>query len=1151
MSRREEGMFQRVKSTKSSIKFLIVLILMALVLEGVPMQGVHGGVSSTANNLGNPDNSLNGADVNHSVGTPYKSQMEDSLVSQQVQSETAFSNLSWKTIGPTEIPNATGKGGPNASGKISAFALDPTNPEIMYAGGGPGPGNSGPYADSGAFKTTDGGKNWTRIDNGLMDTYVCSIWVDPSDPSILLLGTWFTGLYRSTDGGLNWTLVYSTQHVTSITYGNGEIYATSESGIISSSNGGLSWKLLEQTSQPASVVQYSSGILVAGTDGGQVVERNGTNGSWTTILNVNGYWVWSIAINSTDTSNIFVVEFYSYNSPNLYETKNGGKNWTLLTVGGWAAQYVAFSNDGKLLVGVDGALYDSSDSGTTFSQLPISVDVRIIVPLSGGSIFVGSDQGLFEGLNNGTQWKELSASISASLLYGLAISGSTMLTAVQDFSQIASFDGGGNWTQMWQNSPYGEGGMVYVNPENPELWYAFNNFGFFSSSDGGRTFSSTANMGVPEGPAQDSIAIDPENSNNVFVGTSTGVFLSHSGGIANSFFKTSWPFTNVTLVVVSSFSNDTIFVGTQNGSLFLSESGGSTWKLSLSPGGPTPLTLSIDPMNSSTLLVGFGATPPFGGIWISTNGGNTFSKDNTGLIAGDGIRPEESFVQQITFEPNSSIAAAATSYGIYISYAGGAWIKTANNLSTQLFTGVEWKSGYAYSSTFGEGIVRTVSPVTYSVNFEVAGPGLPSGDAWFVNVTGLPSSGPLTNRSYTLDLPNGAYSFTVNTATRSYISAPPYPNSTGSFSVNGSGVNESLSFLYAPYTVTFMESGLPSTSLWAVTLNGARTNSTSNEIVFFEPNGTYNYSIGLEPGFAPINASGTVTVNGKSLMVNVSFVEVLYNVTFMETGLPAGSNWSVGMENRVLSSKTDSITFEVPNGTYSFTAFTVNSYEAYPTNGNLTVNGSSVSEQIKYSAFGKFNYLLFNETGLPNGTRWSVIVSFGNTLHNETMAISDNITAEYVIPNRGTNSTYWFRVTAVFGYAATPSEGNVTTNGMANYTVNIAFSRVDYLSGTISPKDASLFIDGQLITTTNGTYNVTLKIGQTYQTEVTSLGYETSYGNVTVTNGTPIVTAYSISLVKVSKPVSLELVVIISVIIVAIIAAAVVAMVTRNRVKRA
>ena len=1136
-------------------KFLIIVLVLIIVLSYFPAlvsSGVIESVSPPAVISGEHSNSLKGAGATQSAATPYQYQGRYFVPPSQVQSETAFSNLSWKTIGPTDIPNATGSGGPNASGKISAFAFDPANTEIMYAGGGPGPGNSGPYADSGVFKTTDGGKNWTRIDNGLNDTYVCSIWVDPSDPSILLLGTWFTGLYRSTNGGANWTQVYQTQHATSIVEGNGVLYAASSAGILSSSNQGLSWELLEPTNQPASIVQYSDGVLVAGTDGGQVIERNATNGNWITILNVTGYWVWSIAINSSDPSNIFVVEFFSYKSPNLYETTNSGSNWSVVPVNGGAAQYVTFSSSGRLLVGLDGALYVSSNSGTSFSSLPISVDVRLIVPVSNGSIFVGSDQGLFLGLNNGTQWKGLSASLSASLLYSLAISGSTMLTAVQDFSQISSFNGGRSWTQLWQGSPYGEGGIVFKNPEEAGFWYAFNGYGFFTSSDGEYTFVRTDNIGVPLGPAQDSISIDPNDGNNVYVGTSMGVYVSHSGGIPNSFSKTSWPFTNVTLVVLSPFSNSTIFIGTQNGSLFLSKNGGSTWKSSLSSGGPTPVALSVDPMNSSIVLVGFSASPPYGGIWISTNGGATFSQDSTGLIAGNGLWPEGSFVQQVTFDPNSSIAVAATSYGIYISYAGEGWVKTANDLSTQLFTDVEWKNGYIYSSTFGEGIVRTVSPVAFPVNFEIVGTSLPSGDAWFVNVTGLPPSGPLTGRSYTLDLPNGTFSFTITTATGYYISEPPYPNKMGTFTINGSGVNESLTFLYAPYTVTFKESGLPPASIWSVTLNGASSNSSSSQIVFFEPNGSYDYSIGMEPGFIPLNVSGVVTVDGKSLTVNVSFTEALYNVTFKETGLPAGFNWSVGMENRVMSSTTNTITFEAPNGTYSFTIFTVDSYVAYPTNGKLTVNGSAVSESIEYSPFPKLTYLLFNETGLPTGTKWSVIVSYGNAIHNETMSFSNGTTVEYVIPNKGANSIYWFRVVAVFGYTATPSNGNVTTNGTANYTVNIAFSRVDYISGTISPTNSSLFIDGQLVTTNgNGTYNTTVKIGQTYRIEVTSPGYKTSYGNVTVTNSSPYVIAYSISLVKIPKPVSVELVLIISVTIVVIIAAAVAVIVTRNRRKRA
>ncbi|MEM3907806.1 MAG: hypothetical protein QXZ17_13275, partial [Nitrososphaerota archaeon] len=106
---------------------------------------------------------------------------------------------------------------------------------------------------------------------------------------------------------------------------------------------------------------------------------------------------------------------------------------------------------------------------------------------------------------------------------------------------------------------------------------------------------------------------------------------------------------------------------------------------------------------------------------------------------------------------------------------------------------------------------------------------------------------------------------------------------TGSASGGGSGGNGQVVTYYysnsppiairAPltYTVEFTQTGLPSGTLWSVTLNGTTESSTSTSISFSEPNGTYSYAIGSVKGFSVSLPSGTITVNGASQTVNVYF----------------------------------------------------------------------------------------------------------------------------------------------------------------------------------------------------------------------------------------------------------------------------------------
>jgi photosystem II stability/assembly factor-like uncharacterized protein/tetratricopeptide (TPR) repeat protein len=91
--------------------------------------------------------------------------------------------------------------------KISALAIDPRNPDTIYAG----TGFRSNYDGHGIYKSTDGGLSWRPINNGLpVDTiylggyYVQAIAIDSNDSQIVYAGG-FGGLYKSTDGGTSWS----------------------------------------------------------------------------------------------------------------------------------------------------------------------------------------------------------------------------------------------------------------------------------------------------------------------------------------------------------------------------------------------------------------------------------------------------------------------------------------------------------------------------------------------------------------------------------------------------------------------------------------------------------------------------------------------------------------------------------------------------------------------------------------------------------------------------------------------------------------------------------------------------------------------------------------------------------------------------------
>ena len=77
----------------------------------------------------------------------------------------------------------------------------------------------GPNAERGVFRTTDGGKTWTRVLYKDEQTGAIDVAFDPHNPKIVYAALWQvrrqpwnfssggpgSGLYRSTDGGLTWS----------------------------------------------------------------------------------------------------------------------------------------------------------------------------------------------------------------------------------------------------------------------------------------------------------------------------------------------------------------------------------------------------------------------------------------------------------------------------------------------------------------------------------------------------------------------------------------------------------------------------------------------------------------------------------------------------------------------------------------------------------------------------------------------------------------------------------------------------------------------------------------------------------------------------------------------------------------------------------
>jgi len=256
-------------------------------------------------------------------------------------------------------------------------------------------------------------------------------------------------------------------------------------------------------------------------------------------------------------------------------------------------------------------------------------------------------------------------------------------------------------------------------------------------------------------------------------------------------------------------------------------------------------------------------------------------------------------------------------------------------------------SGYSPTPKIGSVVVHggpqsqsiVWAPTPYFVRFSEAG--LPTSTRWTVELNGTSKSSYLATIGF--DVGNGTFSYIISPVAG--FTTAPYA---GFVNVTGHSVEVDVNWTQFTYAVTFNESGLTSGTDWSVNLNGTVESSITSTISFFEPNGSYNYSVGKVRGTTVTPASGTVDVQGGPASVNVTYSPPVFTVSFVETGLQAGTNWSVALNGTTHSSTTTTIPFEVPNGSDTFLVSNLTDYTASPASGTVMVNGHAVNRTIAF-----------------------------------------------------------------------------------------------------------------------------------------------------------------------------------------------------------
>ena len=106
----------------------------------------------------------------------------------------------------------------------------------------------------------------------------------------------------------------------------------------------------------------------------------------------------------------------------------------------------------------------------------------------------------------------------------------------------------------------------------------------------------------------------------------------------------------------------------------------------------------------------------------------------------------------------------------------------------------------------------------------------------------------------------------------------------------------------------------------------------------------------------------TIVINGAPFRSTIAWSAVTYPVTIVETGLASGETWSVtltteqGGQEKVytLNSTSNTITFNVTNGSYSYTVTLPQGYQGTPVKSTISVVGSAVTAKLRVTALPNY-----------------------------------------------------------------------------------------------------------------------------------------------------------------------------------------------------
>ena len=613
-----------------------------------------------------------------------------------------------------------------ANAGISAIAVHPTNPDIVYAGSG-----------SEVFKTIDGGVTWTvAFDSNIPLTgYIenpAEIFINPNNPNIVLVGG-KEGLYRTSNAGTTWNQVLNFENFDiKAQPGNpNRLYTvrrntvTNTHQFLISTNGGLTWtaqnngwynstnpsrsvvgaRIAVSNADPLRVYAYLIGDSKPGDNGFIGLYRSNDGG--VTWLNTMGY----DGAPYTDPGHPNLIS--SSPATNEFSFNQGFYNCAIMA---------SNTNADEILVGGIG-MWRSSDGGQSFNCVynygcgdfdPMHVDMQDFRAF-GNEYWASTDGGIFKSADlfasqpefkmkgiHGTDFWGFDSGWNHDLMVGGTFHNGVDVY-YEGFPAGDFLDIGG-----------GEPASGYVNPGNALRVYS-EDIGsvIIPNSITGAVIDAASGLLPNEevffGESSE-MAFHPSCYNHVYIGKGNTLYKSTDGGVNYNALYASASASALILGIETSRTNpSTMYIverDAPNATVLIKTTDDwattSTITLPFNSDDTMVTIFSLDPENDDIIWLAYPRATDGNKVYRSMNGGVSWTNETSNALDAQNVQ--------------DLVAIGGTNGGVYIATgvtvyyrdnANPAWILDNTNLPTTIATKALrpfYRDGKIRLASYGKGI---------------------------------------------------------------------------------------------------------------------------------------------------------------------------------------------------------------------------------------------------------------------------------------------------------------------------------------------------------------------------------------------------------------------------------------------------------------